>query len=113
LIDELTNEIYRRGIMQASEWADEGRNIRTAINFSVNSFSKPDFCDFLVNTAAKYNVSPKHILLEITETQAMMIPIDCLEALMGMRLKRFGLSIDDFGTGNSSLEQLKNIPLAN
>lgn len=110
LIDELTNEIYRQGIVQVAEWAREGRDLRTAINFSVNSFSKPDFCNFLIDTAAKYKVSPQQIVLEISETQSMMIPVDCLEALMGMRLKRFGLSIDDFGTGNSSLAQLKNIP---
>lgn len=109
-IAELTNEIYRRGIMQAAEWAEEGRNIRTALNFSVSSFSKPDFCNFLVDTAAKYEVNPQQIVLEISQIQSTTIPVDCLEALMGMRLKRFGLSIDGFGTGNSSLVQLKNIP---
>lgn len=110
LIDDLSNEVYRRGMVQAAEWEKEGRNIRIAINFSVNSFSNPKFCNFLVETAAKYSVQPQKILLEISQIQAMMIPVDCLEALMGMRLKRFGLSNDDFGTSNSSLAHLKNIP---
>ncbi len=110
LIDELTNEIYRKAIMQISEWDKEGRKLRTAINFSVNSFSKREFCNFLVDVAWTYGVTTDQIVLEVTETQAMTIAVDCLEALIKMRLKRFALSIDDFGTGSSSLAQLKNIP---
>ena len=110
LIDELTNVIYQKAIIQAAEWKQQGRKLKISINFSVNSFSKPEFCDYLVETAEKYGVAPEQIILEITETQAMAIATDCLEALMRMRLKRFGLSIDDFGTGNSSMAQLKVIP---
>ncbi|MCH8134355.1 MAG: EAL domain-containing response regulator [Proteobacteria bacterium] len=110
LIDELTNVIYQKAIIQAAEWKQQGRKLKISINFSVNSFSKSEFCDYLVETAEKYGVAPEQIILEITETQAMEIESDCLEALMRMRLKRFGLSIDDFGTGNSSMAQLKVIP---
>lgn len=110
LIDELSYEIYRKAIIQSSEWALAGRNLTIAINFSVNSFLKRDFTEFLVETANKYGVEFDQIILEITETQAMTIAVDCLEALIGMRLKRFALSIDDFGTGNSSMAQLKDIP---
>lgn len=110
LIDELSHKIYRKAIIQSSEWAMQGRKLTTAINFSVNSFSKREFTEFLVDIAKQYGVSFEKIILEITETQAMTIAVDCLEALIGMRLKRFGLSIDDFGTGNSSMAQLKDIP---
>lgn len=110
LIDELTNEIYLKATIQAAEWKQQGRNLKISINFSVNSFSKSQFCNYIVEIAEKYGVAPDQIILEVTETQAMTIAPDCLEALMRMRLKRFGLSIDDFGTGNSSMAQLKDIP---
>jgi len=110
LIDELSYEIYHKAILQSSEWALQGRKLTTAINFSVNSFSKRSFTEMLVEIATKFGVSFDQIILEITETQAMTIAVDCLEALIGMRLKRFALSIDDFGTGNSSMAQLKDIP---
>ncbi len=110
LIDELTNEIYLKAVIQFSEWAQQGWNLTASINISVNSFSKRKFCDYLVDIAQKYGVKSNQIILEVTETQAMTIAVACLEALMGMRLKRFCLSIDDFGTGNSSLAQLKDIP---
>lgn len=112
LIDELTNEIFRRAVIHSAEWAKQGRNLRTAVNFSVNSFAKTEFSDFLIDTMVRYELNPDQVVLEITETQAMTIAVDCLEALLRMRLKRFGLSIDDFGTGNSSLAQLMNIPFA-
>lgn len=110
LIDDLTNTIYKKAVQQAAQWQSEGIGLRTAINFSVNSFSKQEFCDFLIEVVQKSSIDPSSLILEITETQAMSIAVDCLESIIGMRLNRFGLSIDDFGTGNSSLAQLKNIP---
>ncbi len=110
LIDDLTNTIYLKAVQQAAKWQAEHIELRTAINFSVNSFSRQEFCDFLTATVQQEGIDPSRLLLEITETQAMSIAVDCLESIIGMRLNRFGLSIDDFGTGNSSLAQLKNIP---
>ncbi|MEQ8953259.1 MAG: EAL domain-containing response regulator [Gammaproteobacteria bacterium] len=111
-IDNLTHKIYSTALTQASEWAREGKALRTAINFSVNSFTDPVFCEFVLTTQTNSGLGSESLLLEITETQAMNIPASCLEALMSLRLKRFGLSIDDFGTGNSSMAQLKNIPFS-
>lgn len=110
LIDSLTNKIYSKAVEQTAAWQKDKVDLRTAINFSVNSFSKQEFCDFLISTVHGNNIDPSNLLLEITETQAMSIAVSCLESIIGMRLNRFGLSIDDFGTGNSSLAQLKNIP---
>ncbi|MEQ8408471.1 MAG: EAL domain-containing response regulator [Gammaproteobacteria bacterium] len=110
LIDALTNTIFTKAVLQASAWEAQKIDLRAAINFSVNSFSSLKFCDFLNATVRQFNVDPQRLILEITETQAMSIPVDCLSSIIGVRLNGFGLSIDDFGTGNSSLAQLKNIP---
>ena len=110
LIDSLTNEIYKRAIMQVADWNRQNQVLSTAINFSINSFSSYEFCEFIVDTTRKYGVNPSQILLEVKESQTAALPLNCTEALMKMGLKRFGLCIDDFGTGNSSLAQLRNIP---
>jgi len=55
-------------------------------------------------------VSPEQLVLEVTESQVTDNLTACQEIMMRLRLKKFGLSIDDFGTGNSSLVQLKHIP---
>jgi EAL domain-containing protein (putative c-di-GMP-specific phosphodiesterase class I) len=55
-------------------------------------------------------VLPQDIVLEVTESRLMHDQRVLLEILTRLRLKRFRLSIDDFGTGNSSLTQLRDIP---
>ena len=64
----------------------------------------------MVNLAAKIGVPANSIVLEITESQLMSDIRVSLEILTRLRLKRFHLSIDDFGTGHSSLAQLRDIP---
>lgn len=110
LIDALTNQIYRKAVQQTSDWLVEGVVLRTSINFSINSFADPNFSDFIISTTEEVGVNPQQLILEVTETQVMNNAVDCLEIMMRMRLKKFGLSIDDFGTGNSSMSQLKSIP---
>lgn len=78
--------------------------------WNVNTFTLPDFPDFLIQAAQDEGVDPSKVVLELTETQVMENAVDCLEVLMRLRMKKFGLSIDDFGTGHSSMEQLKRIP---
>jgi EAL domain-containing protein (putative c-di-GMP-specific phosphodiesterase class I) len=55
-------------------------------------------------------VFPADITLEITESRLISADTAPLEALVRLRLQRFGLSIDDFGTGHSSLAQLRDVP---
>lgn len=110
MINQLTEMIFRKAARQTADWLIDGLEIKTAVNFSVNSFTDADFPGFILNTVEEAGISPSTMTLEITETQVMDSVLDCMEAMMRMRMKRFGLSIDDFGTGNSSMAQLKTIP---
>lgn len=110
LINSLTMTIYREAVRQVREWRDNGIEITVSVNFSINTFLLDKLSDYLLESAREFDVNPDQIVLEITETQVMENAINCLEVLMRLRLKKFSLSIDDFGTGNSSLAQLKSIP---
>jgi len=110
LIDELTYKIYRKTLSQMSTWLEKDIFLEVSINISVNSFTRDGFVDFLIQTADEYNVNPDMIIFEITESQIMENSLECLEKIMQLRMKNFGLSIDDFGTGHSSMSQLKNVP---
>lgn len=112
LIDELTRVIYRQAVEQTAQWHRQGIYLATSVNISVNSFSTPGFAEFLVNTAEEAGVHPAYLILEATETQVMENAFNCTEILMRLRMKKFGLSIDDFGTGNASLSQLMKIPFS-
>ena len=110
LIDDLTFSIFKKAMSQVGEWLANGIDLKTSVNFSVNTFTLPEFPEFLIQTAQDEGVDPAKVVLELTETQVMENAIDCLEILMSLRMKKFGLSVDDFGTGHSSMEQLKRIP---
>jgi EAL domain-containing protein (putative c-di-GMP-specific phosphodiesterase class I)/ActR/RegA family two-component response regulator len=110
MIDALTYKVYKIAIKQLADWRRQGMDLDMSINVSINTFSTPDFPAYLVNTARDYAVDHTKIILEITESEAMADAITCLEILMHLRMKRFGLSVDDFGTGHSSLTKLKQIP---
>jgi len=111
LINELTTFVLTDALTQAKIWQQSGLILRVAINVSMDNLASLDFQDLVVNLVTKAGLSPQKIVLEITESQLMgadtRIP---LEILTRLRLKRFHLSIDDFGTGHSSLSQLRDIP---
>ena len=110
LIDDLTRVVLTSALAQLKAWLAAGLALRVAVNVSMDNLASLDFLDFVVGQAATAGVSPKHVVLEVTESRLMNDLRASLEILTRLRLKRFGLSIDDFGTGHSSLAQLHNIP---
>ena len=76
----------------------------------MDNLSALGFADFVAAEAAAAGVPPTDIVLEVTESRLMADLRMPLEILTRLRLKRFRLSIDDFGTGHSSLAQLRDFP---
>ncbi len=110
LIDDLTRVVFTSAVAQAKAWQMIGLNLRVAVNVSMNNLHALSFADFFIGQATQMNVAPSNMVLEVTESQLMRDLRTPLEVLARLRLKRFGLSIDDFGTGHSSLSQLRDIP---
>ena len=112
LIDELTRVVLTAAARQARAWHDRGLRLRVAVNLSMDNLNSLDFPDFVANTVTEFGVSPADIILEVTESRLMRDLRETLDILTRLRLKGFRLSIDDFGTGNSSLVQLRDIPFS-
>ncbi len=110
LIDELTRVVLTGALAQTKTWEKAGLMLKVAINLSMDNLASLDFFDEVVGLAAQAGVPPQMIELEVTETRLMRDLRAPLEILTRLRLKRFLLSIDDFGTGNSSLSQLRDLP---
>ena len=110
LIDDLTRTVLTGALAQAKAWQQAGLTLRVAVNISMDNLASLDFVDFVVDLAAKAGVPPQGVVLEVTESRLMQDTRAPLEILTRLRLKRFRLSIDDFGTGHSSLAQLRDIP---
>lgn len=110
LINELTEQVFRMAMVQCSAWRAAGYDFTIAVNVSMHDLNRYDFPEFVVDTARRRGVDPASIVLEITESQIMSDVIKPLEILSRLRLKGVGLSIDDYGTGASSMQQLKRVP---
>jgi EAL domain-containing protein (putative c-di-GMP-specific phosphodiesterase class I)/FixJ family two-component response regulator len=110
LIDDLTRRVMIAAMDQTRSWRQSGLHLRVAINVSMDNLSSIDFADFVAGAARAADMAPQDIVLELTESRLMLDQRAPLECLTRLRLKRFRLSIDDFGTGHSSLTQLSDIP---
>ncbi|MDP1890848.1 MAG: EAL domain-containing response regulator [Gemmatimonadaceae bacterium] len=110
LIDALTRTVLTEALQQARRWLDGGATIAVAVNVSMDNLSSLDFPDVVDRAIRAAGVSNKQIMLEVTEGRLMTDAVLALDTLTRLRLKQIGLSIDDFGTGNSTMTQLRNIP---
>lgn len=109
-IEELTREILDLAIQQSHFWQAQGLFIKVSVNLSaenINSLQLPEQLRALVRNN---HLDPSMIVLEVTESALMGNLTTSLDILTRLRLKGFQLSIDDFGTGFSSLSQLHKIP---
>jgi EAL domain-containing protein (putative c-di-GMP-specific phosphodiesterase class I)/ActR/RegA family two-component response regulator len=111
LIRDLTRAVIDKALTQIGVWKEEtGLSLQVAINVSMDDLGSLDFVDYIAGQAASAGVLPQHVTLEVTESRLMQDQRVALEVLTRLRLKRFRISIDDFGTGHSSLAQLRDIP---
>lgn len=109
LIDDLTQLVLVNALRQCRCWSDEGLRLSVAVNISMNNLNALNFPDLIVAAAQEQGVELSCLVLEITESQLMDNPVTALDILTRLRLKHITLSIDDFGTGHSSLRQLRDI----
>ncbi|MEP6503252.1 MAG: EAL domain-containing protein [Betaproteobacteria bacterium] len=110
VIDELTDWVLRKAAEQLARWNARGQRIQIAVNVSMENLRVPDFAQRAAAIVREAGASPQDVTLEITESRAMSPTPAPLETLVRLRLLRFKLSIDDFGTGHSSLAQLRDVP---
>lgn len=98
---------------QARLWERAGTPLPVAVNISVHHLQQDSFVNTVINSLAKHELSPHLLELEITEN-AMMVQVETnIEKLHQLRGHGIKLSIDDFGTGFSSLSHLKQLPVNN
>ena len=102
--------MLEKAVSWCRRWHDTGLVLSVNINLSPSLLSDTTVADRIHDIVRAGRVAPEHFILEVTETVALTDVSHCLESLCRLRLKGFGLSIDDFGTGFSSLQQLARVP---
>lgn len=112
LIDALTHRVLETALRDTRRLLDDGTTIQVAVNVSMENLRTLDFPEYVSEQALRAGVPLASLILEVTESRLMDDPLAALEILARLRLKRIGLSIDDFGTGHSSLAQLRDVPFS-
>ena len=110
LIEALTREVLFDALKQSRQWRDDGLDLQVSVNVSVVNLAALEFPDFVAGAASFAGVPLSSLVLEVTESRLMKDRLTPLDILTRLRLKHIGVSIDDFGTGHSSLAQLRDIP---
>lgn len=106
----LTDRVLALAIRQLAAWNAMGLSIKISINISAHLLVDLRMPDRFAREAAQAGVVPQQIVLEITESGVFRDAADSLDILARLHMKGFALSIDDFGTGFSSMEQLRRVP---
>lgn len=109
-IDALTFAMIEKSALAGRRWHDMGIPLKLSVNLSLTSLGEPDLADRIAATVLGAGFDPRGMVLEVTETAAMTDLAPALENLTRLRMKGFGLSIDDYGTGFASMQQLARVP---
>ena len=109
-LDALTWVMLEKSAAVAASWLAAGQTLAVSVNLSLTSLSDATLADRITSAVRAQGLESRGMILEITETAAMTDVGRCLENLARLRVKGFGLSIDDYGTGYSSMQQLARIP---
>jgi EAL domain-containing protein (putative c-di-GMP-specific phosphodiesterase class I)/ActR/RegA family two-component response regulator len=111
LIDPLTTQIVEQSFAWFSA-AFPHSGLMLSVNISARCFGDLQISDKLYAICCRFQLSAERIIIEVTESSAMVDPILSLDLLTRLRVKGFHLSIDDFGTGFSSMVQLVRLPFS-
>lgn len=111
LIMLLTETILGVGLNDLTQMRKQGFTGKLAINLSPSLFRHHDLLERLYEQFRFYNVSPENVDFEITESGMMDQPNRAVNMLSAIRERGNHISVDDFGTGHSSLAYLADLPI--
>ena len=110
LIGSLGNWLIDEVCRQIRVWRDGGLRMRVAINLSVHQLRQPDLVERIGRALRDHDVNPGLLTCEITESVAMEDAEGTIAIFNRLTQLGVSISIDDFGTGHSSLAYLRKLP---
>ena len=110
-IYKLDTYIWEQAARRLAYWSSLGYdNLSISVNISVKDFYYIDIYDTLVSIVEKYHITPDRLKLEITESVFMTEKERQIDIISSLKEYGFLIEIDDFGSGYSSLNMLKEVP---
>jgi diguanylate cyclase (GGDEF)-like protein/PAS domain S-box-containing protein len=111
LISELGQSVRRQAFAEFHRWQQKHPTLTLSINISKRQLFASDFVDTLMSDLTAHQLKPSALVLEITESVALMDVEFAEERLRQLAQAGFTLALDDFGTGYASLSQLHELPI--
>jgi diguanylate cyclase (GGDEF)-like protein/PAS domain S-box-containing protein len=111
LMAPFTRFVLGDALRRVVAWTAEGLDLTVAVNVSATMLHDPGFVAMVDDALAQSGADPGRVLLEVTEQAAMVHPEVSLATMAELVDRGVRFSIDDFGTGQSSLTYLRRLPV--
>jgi len=111
LIEQIGDWVVRELTYQVQAWRELDIDLEVGFNLSPRQFWQPDLAKRIQHEFRAGGVDPSKVLVEVTESSAMMDPDRAQAILRELHDAGFAIAIDDFGTGYSSLSRLRDMPV--
>lgn len=112
LMQPMTEHVLNTAINQVAKWHHAGEDLTVSVNVTASSLLELSLPDRITEMCTAQQIPPEKLVLEVTETEAMRDVTRTMDVLLRMRIRNIGVSIDDFGTGHSSLRELQRMPFS-
>ena len=108
-MEQLTFQMLEQSARACRALHDQGHQLTLSVNLSLTSLTDTTLAQRIIQLVRDTGLDPHHLVLEVTESAAMTDVAPALENLARLRMHGFGLSIDDYGTGYASMQQLTRV----
>lgn len=110
LLPDLTRVVVEQSFQQLADMHSSGYRIGLSVNVPPVMLEDDAFPDWISDQLQKHDIDPLYLTVEITEEAALSEAADTVANLTRFCIKNIRLSLDDFGTGHSSIKNLHTLP---
>lgn len=110
LMDNFSHAMLEASLTALRNWQQAGLDVSISVNLPSTYLGQANVADNLSLMAKERDLAAEKILVEVTECSAVNRLAKVLENLARLRMKGFGIAIDDYGTGYSTMQQLARMP---
>jgi diguanylate cyclase (GGDEF)-like protein len=110
LVGAFTEHVIEQALAQMVAWRRRGIDLEMSVNLSARNLLEPGLPERVAALLTRSEIPAERLTLEVTESAALADPERAVAALEALRASGVGVSVDDFGTGNASIEYLTKLP---